>query len=157
MKSIMLTYSPYVRTLFEQDGGDSDAQHKLYRYAYSPIRGLPRECRDGARKKKDPLRACYMSASLIPPHALESDDLLSTFAAVRKDIPEDEHTLFRAEYFSKGQACMRASPLVKTFGWAIHHESAAKIALIDPTSAHFSEISNNLSIKHVTGMRNKRA
>ena len=98
-----------------------------------------------------------MSASLIPLYTLESDDLLSTVAAVRKDIPEDEHTLFRAESFLRGQACLRASPLVKTFGWAIHHESAAKIALIDPTSAHFSEISSNLSIKHVTGMRNKRA
>ena len=98
-----------------------------------------------------------MSASLIPLYALESDDLLSTVAAVRKGIPEDEHTLFHAEYFSKGQACMRASQLAKTFGWAIHHDRAAKIALIDPRSAHFSEISNNLSIKHVTGMRNKRA
>ncbi|MDG1077492.1 MAG: DUF6157 family protein [Planktotalea sp.] len=94
---------------------------------------------------------------MIPPYTLESDDLLSTVAAVRKDIPEDEHTLFRAESFLRGQACLRASPLVKTFGWAIHHESAAKIALIDPTSVHFSEISSNLSIKHVTGMRNKRA
>lgn len=108
-------------------------------------------------KKKDPLRACYLSASLIPSYTLKSDDLLSTVAALPKDIPEDKHTLFRAESFSRGQACLRAPPLVKTFGWAIHHESAAKIALIDPTSAHFSEISNNLSIKHVTGMRNKRA
>ena len=91
------------------------------------------------------------------PYTLESDDLLSTVAALRKEIPIDEHALFRAEFFSKGQACLRASPLVKSFGWAVHHNSDAKIALIDPASARFAELSHDASIKQVTGMRNKRA
>jgi hypothetical protein len=91
------------------------------------------------------------------PYTLESDDLLSTVAALRKDIPFEEHALFRAEFFSKDQACLRASPLVKSFGWAVHHNSDAKIALIDPASARFAELSHDASIKQVTGMRNKRA
>ncbi len=91
------------------------------------------------------------------PYSLQSDDLLSTVAAVRKDIPEEEHDLFRAQYFSKGQACLRASPLVKSFGWAVHHDKDARIALVDPNSARFQELSQDASIKQVTGMRNKRA
>ena len=91
------------------------------------------------------------------PYQLESDDLLSTVAALRKDIPEEEHAEFRAEYFSKGQACLRASPLVKSFGWAVHHDSNARIALVDPASATFEQLSKDRSIKQVQGMRNKRA
>ena len=33
----------------------------------------------------------------------------------------------------------------------------SKIALIDPASARFAELSHDASIKQVTGMRNKRA
>ena len=91
------------------------------------------------------------------PYTYDSDDLLSTVAALRKDIPKEEHVLFRTEYFSKGQACLRASPLIKTFGWAVHHDANARIALVDPASARFSELCNDPSIKQVTGMRNKRA
>ncbi len=91
------------------------------------------------------------------PYVLQSDDLLCSVAALRKDIPDDEYGLFRNEFFSKGQACLRASPLVKTFGWAIHHDSDARIALIDPASAQFEDLCKNSAIKVVKGMRNKRA
>lgn len=91
------------------------------------------------------------------PYSLSSDDLLSTVAALRKEIPEDEHTLFRAEYFSKGQACLRASTLVKSFGWAVHHNSDAKIALVDPASERFEELLADARQTKVKGMRNSRA
>jgi hypothetical protein len=91
------------------------------------------------------------------PYTLTSDEVITQVVAARKDIPEDELDLFRAEYFSKGQACLRASPLVKTFGWAVHHNADARIALIDPASPEFAELTQDANIKQVNGMRNKRA
>ncbi len=86
-----------------------------------------------------------------------SDDVISTVQATRQDIDASEQGAFRQDFFSKGQACFRASPLVKTHGWAIHHNAHQKVALLDPQSAECAALLDDPAIKTTYGMRNKRA
>ena len=44
------------------------------------------------------------------PYAMTSDELIIAVLATRKDIPESDWPAFQAEYFSKGQPCLRVSP-----------------------------------------------
>lgn len=87
-----------------------------------------------------------------------SDDLLSRVAAQRKGVPKAAGYLeFRREFFAKKQPCLRASPLTKTHGWAIHSNHVGLIALIHPESDEFKKLSNQKDIEIIKAMRNKRA
>lgn len=54
------------------------------------------------------------------PYAWTSDDLLFEVHARRHEIAPEERAAARHMFFAKPQACLRASPLVKTFGWGLH-------------------------------------
>ena len=89
-------------------------------------------------------------------YALDSDTLLVAVTGVRREVPEDEWAELRSEIFSKGQACLRASPLVKTYGWALHHDANSKVALVDPASERFQTLMEDTRIFKVRGMRSSR-
>ena len=91
------------------------------------------------------------------PYAMTSDELIVAVLATRKDIPKDEWPAFRSEYFSKGQPCLRVSPLVKTMGWALHHDSESRVALVDVASAKYRDLVGDDDVRKIHGMRNKRA
>ncbi len=91
------------------------------------------------------------------PHALTSDELLFVVHADRHAIGQADRAKAREDYFSKGQACLRASPLVKTFGWALYHDADGRVGLVDPTSALFAELFARDDITKLAGMRSKRA
>ena len=63
------------------------------------------------------------------PYKFTSDDVLFQVYAERKDLMESELEEAREQFFSKGQACMRASPLTKRYGWGIHSDQNGKIAM----------------------------
>lgn len=91
------------------------------------------------------------------PYAVTSDDLLVHVTASRRNVPVDEQDALRAELFSKGQPCLRASPLVKTLGWAVHHDADAQVALVPVGSDRFKTLVSDGAVTKVHGMRNKRA
>ncbi len=118
------------------------------------------DCRvDDAEEPTKPNGIATLQFHLImdAPYWLDSDDVITRVHATRKDISENDYADFRTGYFSKGQACLRASPLVKSHGWAIHHNFDGKIALIDPASEEFNQLSKDPDIAKVAGMRNRRA
>src|SRR6218665_4154907 len=53
-----------------------------------------------------------------------SDDVLFQVFADKNDLTATEYEEARKQFFSKGQACMRASPLTKRYGWGVpsNHE-----------------------------------
>ncbi|MEL6653956.1 MAG: DUF6157 family protein, partial [Bacteroidota bacterium] len=53
------------------------------------------------------------------PYRYTSDEVLFGVFAQRKDFTEAEMEAQRAQYFSKGQPCFRASPLSKRYGWGV--------------------------------------
>lgn len=91
------------------------------------------------------------------PYELTSDDLLFEVHAIRNGIPEADRTAAREAFFAKPQACLRASPLVKQFGWGIHHDDQERIALFAVDSPEYAALIERDDVKLVSGMRSKRA
>ncbi|MBM7717437.1 hypothetical protein JOC94_004465 [Bacillus thermophilus] len=62
----------------------------------------------------------------------------------------------REHFFSKPQACFRASPLVKKYGWGIHYDEQGKIALYGVNSEAYNRFLDLENITLLKGMRSKR-
>lgn len=91
------------------------------------------------------------------PYTFTSDDLLFAVHATRKDIPEEEWKSEREAFFSKGQACMRASPLAKSYGWGIHSDGAGRVALYGMETEEYKKFVADASVKKLKAMRSKKA
>src|ERR1043165_8603909 len=74
------------------------------------------------------------------PYVLTSDDVLFQTFALRKGLDKAEWTSARKEFFIKPQACLRTSPLVKQFGWGIHHDSEGRVAIYGMDSERYKEL-----------------
>jgi hypothetical protein len=94
--------------------------------------------------------AAVQHALLAKPYALTSDDLLHETHRARGGDKS------REEFFARPQACLRASPLVKQFGWGIHHDSKGRIAMLDPQGDAYRRLLDDASVKKTPGMRSKR-
>lgn len=90
------------------------------------------------------------------PYALTSDALMVEVRALRTD-PAADRAAVRAELFARPQACLRASPLVKTLGWALHHDARGRVALVDPGSERHAALEADPDVVKVNGMRSSRA
>ena len=90
------------------------------------------------------------------PYRHTSDDVVFGVHAARQAIGGAELAASRAVFFSKGQACLRASPLAKQYGWGIHHDADGKVALYARESAHYDRLRNDPALKHVKAMKNSR-
>jgi hypothetical protein len=91
------------------------------------------------------------------PYELTSDELLFEVYCLRSGIPASESTEARARFFSQAHPCLRTSPLVKQYGWGIHHDETSKIALYGVDTADYLRLSQSPDLTVVAGMRNKRA
>ncbi|MCU0492072.1 MAG: DUF6157 family protein [Chloroflexaceae bacterium] len=90
------------------------------------------------------------------PYQYTSDELLFAIYVARNGINPSEREAKQAEFFSKGQACLRSSPLGKLYGWGIHHNGDAKIALYACESDDYTRLKNDASLKHVKAMKSAR-
>ena len=91
------------------------------------------------------------------PYRYTSDDVLFAVYAERQGIPKEEHATQREKFFSKGQPCMRASPLPKRYGWGIHSNAEGKLALVAVEDAAYEKLASDPTIKQLMAMRSKRA
>ena len=105
--------------------------------------------------KPDSIAGLQYDLLTTAPYALTSDDLLCAVTARRKGVRDD--ATLRAALFSKGQPCLRASPLAKTHGWAFHHDAEGRVALVDPDSARGRDLAADPATAKVAAMRNARA
>jgi hypothetical protein len=94
------------------------------------------------------------------PYAYTSDDVIfATSAAGRAldaDASPEQRRSARDAFFSKGQACMRASPLAKRYGWGIHADAEGRIAIYGVKSERYCELACDPKIKQLKAMRSKR-
>lgn len=91
------------------------------------------------------------------PYQFTSDDILFKIFAEKKDLTESELEEARKEFFSKGQACLRASPLPKKYGWGIHHDHEAKVAVYGLGTDEYEKFRNDQNIATVKAMRSAKA
>lgn len=90
------------------------------------------------------------------PYKFTSDDVLFQVFAERKELLEEEMLEARKEFFSKGQACFRASPLTKRYAWGLHSNSEGKIALIAAGTDEYEKLINDPNLKKYKAMKSKR-
>ncbi|RFS16818.1 DUF6157 family protein [Emticicia sp. C21] len=90
------------------------------------------------------------------PYKYTSDDVLFQVFADKNDLTESEYAEARKQFFSKGQACLRASPLTKRYGWGLHSNHEGKIALYASDSPEYEKFVNDKSLKVVKAMRSSR-
>ena len=85
-----------------------------------------------------------------------SDDIIFQVFADRKDITESEREEARQQFFSKGQPCLRASPLTKRYGWGVHSNAEGKVAIYNMNTDEYEKFVNDDSIAKVKAMKSKR-
>ena len=90
------------------------------------------------------------------PHHINSDDLIFDIYANRNDLLEGELEHEKTKFYSKGQACLRTSPLAKTYGWGIYYDAEGKIRLIDSSSDEYQQLLQDNSIKKLPAMRSSK-
>ena len=90
------------------------------------------------------------------PYSLTSEDVIFTVYAERAGIPQDDWAQARAAYFSVGRACLRSSPLPKAYGWGIHADSEARVALVPLGSPEYERLATADDVVHLAAMRSAR-
>ena len=102
--------------------------------------------------------APVLQYELIANHPLRytQEDVLFKVFATRHKIAQKDLKKERASFFSKGQPCLRSSPLGKRYGWGIYCDKQGKVALFAMESKEYKKLANDQTIKHVKAMRSKR-
>lgn len=90
------------------------------------------------------------------PYRYTSDDIIFECYALKNDIAENEKEKAKIRFFSKGQPCLRSSPLAKRYGFGIHHNQEGKVAIFPVESKEYQNFLNDDSIKKVKAMRSKK-
>lgn len=90
------------------------------------------------------------------PYARTSDDVIFETHALRNGIAVDDQAA-RATFFSKGQPCLRSSPLGKRYGWGLHHDAHGRVALVPRDSEQYAALAADPDLAHTRAMRSRRA
>jgi hypothetical protein len=92
------------------------------------------------------------------PYEFTQEDVLFETFARHKAVPEEEHAARRAEFFSKSQACLRTSPLPKSYGWGLHFDAQGRVALCPVESEAYRRFVEQPAdgLKLLKGMRSRR-
>jgi hypothetical protein len=107
---------------------------------------------------KDKKTVAEMQYDLIVNHPYQytSDEVLFQVFAERNDLTQEEYEQAREQFFSKGQACFRASPLTKTYGFGVHCDGNGKLAIYGRETAEYEKFLADPNIKKVTAMKSSR-
>ena len=107
---------------------------------------------------KNPRTVADLEYELIfdNPYKYTSDELLFIVRCRKNGIPDDELEQRKNEFFSKPQACLRSSPLSRTYGWGIHFNGEGRIALFGSESPEYGKFKRDENLKHLKAMRSSR-
>ena len=83
------------------------------------------------------------------PYVHTSDDVVHASQGERRGIS-------REDFFAKGQPCLRTSPLVRTYGWGLHHDAEGRVAVYAVESAEYRELAARADLTQLQGMRSSR-
>jgi hypothetical protein len=82
------------------------------------------------------------------PYEYTSDDVLFMVHALRNQTSPDAQAQERKAFFSKKQPCLRSSPLSKRYGWGIHSDAEARVALYGVESPEYEAFISDPSLTH---------
>lgn len=107
-------------------------------------------------KKEKTLANLQYEKIIKNPYQYTSDDIIFECYAFKNDIPESEKQAERDKFFSKGQACLRSSPLAKRYGFGFHYNNEGKVALYPIESEEYQKLLQDPNIAKTKAMRSKR-
>jgi hypothetical protein len=90
------------------------------------------------------------------PYRYTSDDVLFAVHAQQAGIARADMEEARKVFFSKGQACFRASPLTKRYGWGVHANAEGRIALYACDSEEYRRLAATDGVQTVKAMKSAR-
>lgn len=107
---------------------------------------------------KEPRTIAEMQYEILSknPYLFTSDEVLFHVFAERQELTESEYKLERAVFFSKGQACFRASPLTKSYGFGIHANEYGKLALYGMETDEYSQLVKDQNLQKYKAMNSSR-
>jgi len=116
------------------------------------------------RSREDNPTIAFIQHELLTsaPYSLTLEDLIFVTHARRAGLSAEEakvrETEIRRALFAKPHPCMRASPLPKTHGWGVHHDSGGRIAIYGAESDAYQRFAHDRveGIDVVAAMRSKR-
>lgn len=76
------------------------------------------------------------------PYELTSDDVIFSVWADRRGIAQVDRANARAEFFSKGQPCLRSSDLGKRYGWGVHSDAEGRVAIVGVESVEYAVLAS---------------
>jgi hypothetical protein len=95
------------------------------------------------------------------PYRYTSDDVVFATSAPGRALdakaPKEQRSMARETFFSRGQACMRASPLGKRFGWGVHADACGRLAIYAIDSKQYRALAADTRLTQVRAMRSRRA
>lgn len=89
-------------------------------------------------------------------YKLTSDDVIFAVVADRRGIVAEDRSAARDQFFSKGQPCLRTSPLAKSYGWGIHADAEGRIALVPMGSSRYDALMNDDATAKRAAMKSSR-
>lgn len=92
------------------------------------------------------------------PYKFTTDDIIfQVFADKNKIKGKAQLISEREKFYSKGQPCMRSSPLTKRYGWGVHYDPEGKVAIYAVDSIEYRKFAKDKGLAHVKAMRSKKA
>lgn len=91
------------------------------------------------------------------PYKYNSDEVVFHCFATKKKLTKSELPAEKEIFFSKGQPCLRASPLTKRYGWGVHNNANGKIAIYGAETEAYKQYAADKKLKVVKAMRSKKA
>jgi len=94
------------------------------------------------------------------PYELSEEQLYVRVHGMRKGLDEraieEAHDALHAEVFAKPQACLRASPLTKRYGFGAHYDAEGRIALHPRENESYARLSEDPMLTQLRAMRSAR-
>jgi uncharacterized protein DUF6157 len=90
------------------------------------------------------------------PYKYDSDAVIFHIYAVKNDLTNAELPAEKEKFFAKGQACLRASPLGKRYGWGIHSDNKGRVAIYAIDSPEYKKLLDDKTITQLKAMRTSK-
>jgi hypothetical protein len=90
------------------------------------------------------------------PYGYTSDDVVFAAFAEKHDVGVEALDDARREFFTKGQPCLRSSPLGKRYGWGIHFDGASRVAIYGKDTPEYEQYRDDPSLTHLKAMKSRR-
>lgn len=90
------------------------------------------------------------------PYKFTSDEVVFQIYAEKNELLPGEHEQARNDFFSKGQPCLRASPLGKRYGFGIHYDAEGRMALYGAETTAYKQLMADPAVKKLKAMRTSK-